>query len=97
MRKIRDYLPRGLEPILAFLSLLRFAVGFGFAISPLWGWHPAFGWICWFALAATVWDARAPLIKCMQEGATRGDRVFGFCVFGALLVSFAVNLGLSLS
>lgn len=94
--RIADTVPPKVKAVAGVLTLLGLALNLVLAISPLWGWHPALGWITSVVLFAVAWDERQSLQASLRAEAAPLDRLFACFLVSAPVVGLLANAGLAL-
>lgn len=94
--RIADTIPPKVKAVAGVLTLIGLALNLVLAISPLWGWHPALGWLSSAVLFAFAWDSRQSLRAALRAEANPVDRLVACLLVGAPVVGLLVNSGIAL-
>lgn len=94
--RIADTIPPKVKAVAGVLTLVGLALNLVLAISPLWGWHPALGWISSVVLLAFAWDSRQSLRAALRAEAGPVDRLIACVLVSAPMLGLLVNTGFAL-
>jgi hypothetical protein len=94
--RIRENLSPNVQNLVMCVWLMGYGGNFVFALSALWGWHPALGAIGCIALIAMATEDKKAIRQSLKGELKTSDRLIAFYLVGlaatALLVNVAVGI-----